>query len=79
MVISASPAGIGFGNENVACSFVASSVTSARCVLPPAVIDTSPNVISAALSTIVDVDRGEAELDGFPSAELRGGQVGASR
>ena len=55
MVSSASPAGTGFGNEKVACSFAASSVTTARCCLPPALIDTSPKVISAALSTIVDV------------------------
>ena len=66
MVSSASPAGTGFGNEKVACSFAASIVTTARCV-PAAGADRHvPNVISAAFSTIVDAPAGEAELDAFP-------------
>ncbi len=54
MVSSASPAGTAAGTRKVACSFVASSTTSAFCVRPPALIDAPPNLISAAFSTIVE-------------------------
>ena len=54
MVSSASPAGTAAGTRKVACSFGASSTTSACWMRPPALIDALPNLISAAFSTIVD-------------------------
>ena len=48
--IDAAPAGNGRSTVRVTISFLASSVTRARCVWPPAVMVTSPKVISAACS-----------------------------
>ena len=58
-LISASPAGIGAATWKVACSSSSLSETFAICVLPAAVIFTSPKTILAALSTIA--------LDGLAS------------